>query len=80
MAQTTYTPPDWGAALNAIDAALAAGAALDTDIVSYSIAGRSFTKSREETMKHRAFVYEQYTLIVHGNVTLVDGSGQGWQP
>ena len=78
MAQTTYTPPDWGAALNAIDAALAASSGLDTDIVSYSIAGRSFTKSRAETMKHRDFVYEQYTLNVHGNVTLIDGGNRGY--
>lgn len=72
--QTTYVPPDWGAALNAIDAALAADPA--SDIISYSIGGRQFTKSRDEVFKQREFVLGEYNRTIAGSsVTYANMNG-----
>lgn len=74
MAQTAITEVDWGAAINACNTAIVASGG--SDVVSYSIAGRTITKSKEEMYKHREWLYAQYNLEVYGSsVTLIDNSG-----
>jgi hypothetical protein len=71
---TTYTEPDYAAWLTAIDAQLLAWAT-GSSISSYSIAGRSFTKSNAQNLiAFRQYVYGLYQRSVNGNVTLADMS------
>lgn len=74
---TTYTEPDYATWLTAIDAQLLAWAT-GSSISSYSIAGRSFTKSNAQNLiEFRQYVYGLYQRSVRGNVTLANMSGGG---
>jgi hypothetical protein len=73
MTQTIYTPPDWGALLNQIDADMVTQGA-PSDVFSYSIAGRSFTKSRSQLVEYRDFVMGEYLRAVYGGTTIADMS------
>lgn len=71
MAQTAISEPDWGAAYNTCAAAIAASGT--SDIISYSIAGRTVTKSRREMYEHLDYLREQYNIVSAGSsVTLID--------
>ena len=72
----TYTEPDYAAWLTAIDAQLLAWAT-GSSISSYSIAGRTFTKSQSaQLISFREYVYGCYLRTLRGNVTLADMSGR----
>jgi len=76
MAQSTITEVDWGAEINLCNAAIIAAGT--SDVINYTIAGRTITKSREDMYKHREWLYGRYNEAVAGSsVTLVDMSGIG---
>ena len=70
----SYTEPAYEDWLVAIDAQIAAWAA-GSSISSYSIAGRTFTKSNiENLITFREYVYGLYRRKTSGNITLANQS------
>lgn len=74
-----YTEPDYETWLESIDAQLAAWAS-GASITSYSIAGRTFTKSQAQNLiSFREYVLGCYYRSLRGNVTLANMSGHDTQ-
>ena len=72
---STYTEPDYAAWLVSIDNQLAAWAS-GASIASYSLAGRTFTKSQAANLiSFREYVLGCYYRSLRGNVTLANMSG-----
>jgi len=75
VGDTTYTEPNYADWLRSIDDQLAAWAS-GASISSYSIAGRSFSKSQAENLiAFREYVYGLYNRKTYGNVTLANMAG-----
>lgn len=75
MAQSALVEPDWGAAINLQRQRIADSEG--SDIVTYTIAGRTVTKSKEEAYRHLEWLQAQYDRVLGGSaVTLVDMSGE----
>lgn len=71
----SYTEPNYEDWLVAIDAQLAAWAS-GASVSSYSIAGRTFTKSNADNLiTFREYVLGLYRRKTYGNITLANQSG-----
>lgn len=76
MGDETYTEPTYADWLRAIDAQLEAWAS-GASISSYSIAGRTFSKSQAQNLiAFREYVFGLYQRKTYGNVTLANMNQQ----
>lgn len=75
MAQSEITETDWGAEINVCKAAIVAAGT--SELINYTIAGRTFTKSKKEMYTHLEWLYARYNETIAGSsVTLADMSGR----